>query len=133
MYTKCFTVAQDLLRQILALRSPFLGSGSLLGHLSHRGLKPWVSPPGGPCSPVHGKSDSVDAGGCHPCPFPGGSGVLDPGWAWEGEHQSGGVPCKQIWPVSGYPGPALADAQQNISDESTTRQSPTSFLTRQQM
>lgn len=30
----------------------------------------------------------------------GGSGVLDPGWAWEGEHQSGGAPCKQIWPVS---------------------------------
>lgn len=33
-------------------------------------------------------------------PIPWGSGVLDPGWAWEGEHQSGGVPCKRIWPVS---------------------------------
>lgn len=101
MYTKCFSIAQDLVRHILALRSTPFCSGSLPWPpptmASSHGSPRWA----GPCSPIHCEpADYLMLGGCHQRQCPGGSGVIDPGWAWEGGRQSGAALCKQIWPLS---------------------------------
>ena len=101
-YTKCFSIAQDLLRQILALRSTPLG----FWLSPWPPLPPWPQAMGLPAglalAPQFMANLMINrywkaATHAHSL---GGSRVIDPGWAWEGGHQREAAPCKQIWPVS---------------------------------